>query len=68
MFPGVGMLKKTKYTFKKKMNKGPYIYNFNSWGWGVIEVCHLFAGSIAFKQYSYCSFFVDRIWPVGVGH
>ena len=53
MFPGVGMLKKTKYTFKKKMNKGPYIYNFNSWGWGVIEVCHLFAGSIAFKQYSY---------------
>ena len=62
------MLKKTKCTFKKKMNKGQNIYNFNSWGWGVIEICHLFAGSIAFKQYSYFSFFVDWAWAGGVGH
>ena len=32
-------------------NKGPYIYDVHTdGGWGSLEICHVFADSIVFKQ------------------
>ena len=43
---------------------GAYIYDVHTeWGWGSLEICHVFADSIVFKQWIYCSF----LWMVGVG-
>ena len=43
---------------------GPYIYDVHTKGgcWS-LEICHVFANSIVFKQYIYCSF----LRMVGVG-
>ena len=41
----------------RKTFKGPYIYEIHTEeGWGSLEICYVFADSIVFKQYIYCSF------------
>ena len=39
------------------LSKGIYIYGDHKKSeWGVVEICHVFADSIVFKQLIYCSF------------
>ena len=40
-----------KYLLEVRSKKGPYIYDVHTaGGWGSLEICHLFADSIVFKQ------------------
>ena len=50
--------------------QGPYIYDTHTEGvWGSLEICHVFADSIVFKQQIYCSF-LQMLWIGGqkIGH
>ena len=40
----------------------PYIYDIHTEveGWGVLEICHMLANSIVFKQYFYCLFLREK--------
>ena len=42
---------------KSDLSKETYIYDDDTkGGWGILEICHVFADSIIFEQLIYCSF------------